>query len=135
MERSTARGMLAQGHSFFFWAFNWYNLFIAFIGQIADAYHLHRKKPLHEALQLTQFPIVQCQKIFVLPPRRVIYFAPLLPQEIPGIFSYIASKNFLFNTPLPRGISNDLPSVDMDFLWNYIVHIDINECKSTMYFK
>ena len=50
---------------------------------------------------------VQFQKISILPPRKVFCFA--LPPGNSSLFSYICSKYLAFKTPLPLGISNDLP--------------------------
>ena len=55
--------------------------------------------------------IVQFQKISILPPRKVVCFSPPPPPP-PGnssLASYFACKILAFNTPLPLGISNDLP--------------------------
>ena len=47
------------------------------------------------------------------PPRKVFYFATPPPPPIPlrnsSLASYFGSKNLTFKTPLPLGISNDLP--------------------------
>ena len=53
--------------------------------------------------------IVQFQKISILPPRKVFCFAPSLPPGNSSLASYITSKILTFKTPLPLGISNDLP--------------------------
>ena len=43
------------------------------------------------------------------PHRRFFVLHAPLPPGISSLFSYIASKNLAFKTPLPLGISNDLP--------------------------
>ena len=55
------------------------------------------------------FIIVQFQKICILPPQKVFCFAPPFPPGNSSLFSYISSQNLAFKTPLPLGISNDLP--------------------------
>ena len=53
--------------------------------------------------------IVQFQKIAILPPRKVFCFAPPVPPGNSSLASYFASKILTFKTPLPLGISDDLP--------------------------
>ena len=46
----------------------------------------------------------------ILPPREYRFcFAPPLPAGYSGLLLYTTSKNLAFKTPLPLGISNDLP--------------------------
>ena len=52
---------------------------------------------------------MQFQKISILPARKVFCFATLLPLGNSSLASYFASKILNFKTPLPLGISNDLP--------------------------
>ena len=53
--------------------------------------------------------IVQFQKISILPPWKVFYFAPLTPLGNSSLASYFACEILTFKTPLPLGSSNDLP--------------------------
>ena len=53
--------------------------------------------------------IVQFQKISILPPEKVFCFAPPIPPGNSSLASYFASKILTFKTPLPLGISDDIP--------------------------
>ena len=53
--------------------------------------------------------IVQFQKISILPPRKVFCFALPSPLGNSSLASYFACKILTFKTPLPLGISDDLP--------------------------
>ena len=64
----------------------------------------------HEVISAVWPFIVQLQKISILhPPTEGFCFAPPSPPRNSSLFSYISSKNLAFKTPLPPGISNDLP--------------------------
>ena len=52
---------------------------------------------------------VQLQKISILPLRKVFCFASPSPQENSSLTSHIASKILTFKSPLPLGISDNLP--------------------------
>ena len=52
---------------------------------------------------------VQFQKISILPQRKVFVLHPPSPPGNSSLASYFASKILTFKTPLPLGISNDLP--------------------------
>ena len=65
--------------------------------------HLHQKENILLYLIMCssrKYPYSPHKRFFVLHP---------LPPGNSGLFSYIASKNFTFKTPLPLGISTDLP--------------------------
>ena len=53
--------------------------------------------------------LVQFQKKSVLPSQKVFVLHPPLPPGNSGLSSYSASKILALKTPLPLGISNDLP--------------------------
>ena len=53
--------------------------------------------------------LVQFQKIFILPPGKGFCFALPSPLGNSSLASYFASKILTFRTPLPLGISDDLP--------------------------
>ena len=59
--------------------------------------------------------IVQFQKISILPPQKVFVLPPPPPPGNSGLSSYIASKILALKTPLPLGISSDLPWVRYGF--------------------
>ena len=62
-----------------------------------------------------QYYFVQFQKIFILPQLKGFCFALSLPPGNSSLFSYIASENLAFKTPLPLGVSNDLPGDGYEF--------------------
>ena len=62
-----------------------------------------------ETIELVSFYNVQFQKISILPPWKVLCFAPPLHPGNSILASYFASKILTFNTPLPLGIPDDLP--------------------------
>ena len=53
-------------------------------------------------------PLCSSRKYLYSPHRRFLFCTPLPPGNS-GLFSYIASKYLAFKTPLPLGISIDLP--------------------------
>jgi len=52
---------------------------------------------------------VLLQKISIPLPQKVVYLKPPTPSGNPMLVPYFLSKNGLFETPLPLGISVNLP--------------------------
>ena len=67
-----------------------------------------RATPTRRTLKRHSLYNVQFQKISMLPPQKVLCFAPPSSKEYSSLASYIASKILTFKTPLPLGISEDL---------------------------
>ena len=64
--------------------------------------------------------IVQLQKISILPPQKVLCFAPPPPPPLgnSSLASYFASKILTFKSPLPLGFPMTFCGVGMDIFWN-----------------